>query len=81
MTEPGDRKPGTPVFRENPRPHRLSHSMARMTRAIAEGVAHHVTQRGNDRRVVFDTDADVSSISISSANTPFSTGARGLAIA
>ncbi len=25
---------------------------------IAEGVAHHVTQRGNARRVVFDSDAD-----------------------
>ena len=32
--------------------------MARMARVIAEGVAHHVTQRGNARRVVFDSDAD-----------------------
>jgi putative transposase len=32
--------------------------MARMARVIAEGVAHHVTQRGNGRRVVFDSDAD-----------------------
>jgi putative transposase len=29
-----------------------------MARVIAEGVAHHVTQRGNARRVVFDSDAD-----------------------
>jgi putative transposase len=29
-----------------------------MARVIAEGVAHHVTQRGNGRRVVFDSDTD-----------------------
>jgi len=32
--------------------------MARMARVIAEGVAHHVTQRGNARRIVFDSDTD-----------------------
>jgi hypothetical protein len=32
--------------------------MARMARVIAEGVAHHVTLRGNARRVVFDSDTD-----------------------
>ena len=32
--------------------------MARMARVIAQGVAHHVTQPGNARRVVFDSDAD-----------------------
>lgn len=32
--------------------------MARMSRVIVEGVAHHVTQRGNARRAVFDCDAD-----------------------
>ena len=32
--------------------------MARMARVIAEGVAHHVTQRGNARRVIFGSGAD-----------------------
>ena len=32
--------------------------MARIARVIAEGVQHHVTQRGNARRPVFDSDAD-----------------------
>ncbi|HKW98894.1 MAG TPA: transposase [Bryobacteraceae bacterium] len=32
--------------------------MARMARVIAEGVAHHITQRGNARRVVFTSDTD-----------------------
>ena len=32
--------------------------MARIARVIAEGVPHHVTQRGNARRPVFDSDAD-----------------------
>ncbi len=29
-----------------------------MTRAVVAGVPHHVTQRGNGRRLIFDTDAD-----------------------
>ena len=29
-----------------------------MARVVAEGVPHHITQRGNGRRVVFDSDAD-----------------------
>jgi putative transposase len=32
--------------------------MARIARVIAEGVPHHVTQRGNARRPVFQSDAD-----------------------
>jgi REP-associated tyrosine transposase len=32
--------------------------MPRLARVVATGVAHHVTQRGNARRVVFDTDSD-----------------------
>ena len=32
--------------------------MGRLARVVATGVAHHVTQRGNGRRVVFDTDSD-----------------------
>src|SRR5579863_6192155 len=32
--------------------------MARMARVIAEGVPHRVTQRGNARRAVFESDAD-----------------------
>ncbi|PWU01004.1 MAG: transposase [Terriglobia bacterium] len=32
--------------------------MARLARVIAPGVPHHITQRGNARRVVFETDAD-----------------------
>ena len=32
--------------------------MARMPRVVAQGMAHHITQRGNARRVVFDTPAD-----------------------
>jgi len=32
--------------------------MARLARVIAQGVAHHITQRGNARRDVFDSDAD-----------------------
>ena len=32
--------------------------MARMARVVATGVPHHVTQRGNSRRQVFETDSD-----------------------
>jgi putative transposase len=32
--------------------------MGRLARVVATGVAHHVTQRGNGRRVIFDTDSD-----------------------
>jgi putative transposase len=32
--------------------------MARLARVVAVGVPHHVTQRGNDRRTVFETDLD-----------------------
>ena len=32
--------------------------MARMARVVAIGVPHHVTQRGNSRRPVFETDGD-----------------------
>jgi putative transposase len=32
--------------------------MARLARVVAIGTPHHVTQRGNDRRWVFETDAD-----------------------
>jgi putative transposase len=32
--------------------------MARLARVVAVGVPHHVTQRGNDRQTVFDTDPD-----------------------
>jgi putative transposase len=32
--------------------------MARLARVVAAGVAHHITQRGNARRVVFDSDGD-----------------------
>jgi len=32
--------------------------MARFARVIATGVAHHVTQRGNARRFILDTDTD-----------------------
>ena len=32
--------------------------MARFARVVAIGVPHHVTQRGNARRVVFESDAD-----------------------
>jgi putative transposase len=32
--------------------------MPRLARVIAPGVPHHITQRGNARRDVFDTDAD-----------------------
>ena len=35
-----------------------SASMARMARAVAPGVAHHVTLRGNRRQKVFFEDAD-----------------------
>ena len=30
----------------------------RLARVVAEGVVHHITQRGNARRTVFDSDAD-----------------------
>ena len=32
--------------------------MGRLARVVVTGVAHHVTQRGNGRRVIFDTDSD-----------------------
>src|ERR1035437_4222082 len=32
--------------------------MARLARVVAIGTPHHVTQRGNDRRWVFETDSD-----------------------
>jgi putative transposase len=32
--------------------------MPRLARVIAEGVVHHITQRGNARRMVFESDAD-----------------------
>jgi putative transposase len=32
--------------------------MARLARVVAVGVPHHVTQRGNDRQTVFETDLD-----------------------
>ncbi len=32
--------------------------MARMARVVVVGIAHHVTQRGNGRRFILDTDAD-----------------------
>jgi putative transposase len=32
--------------------------MARLARVVAVGVPHHVTQRGNDRQIVFETDLD-----------------------
>ena len=32
--------------------------MARIARAVVSGVAHHLTQRGNYRRAVFEMDAD-----------------------
>lgn len=32
--------------------------MARFARVIAVGVTHHVTQRGNARRYLLDSDAD-----------------------
>ena len=32
--------------------------MGRLARVIAVGVAHHVTQRGNGRRFLLDSDAD-----------------------
>jgi putative transposase len=32
--------------------------MPRIARAVVAGVPHHVTQRGNGRRAIFDTDAD-----------------------
>lgn len=32
--------------------------MARFPRVVAVGVAHHITQRGNARRLVFETDPD-----------------------
>lgn len=32
--------------------------MARLARVVAIGKPHHVTQRGNDRRCVFETDSD-----------------------
>jgi len=32
--------------------------MPRLARVIAPGVAHHITQRGNARRTVFETDSD-----------------------
>ena len=32
--------------------------MARMPRVVAQGMAHHITQRGNALRTVFDTPAD-----------------------
>ncbi len=32
--------------------------MPRIARVVAEGVPHHVTQRGNARRLIFDSDTD-----------------------
>jgi putative transposase len=32
--------------------------MPRLARVIAPGVPHHITQRGNARRDVFDSDAE-----------------------
>ena len=32
--------------------------MARFPRVVATGLPHHVTQRGNARRVIFESDAD-----------------------
>lgn len=32
--------------------------MARIARVVVEGIAHHVTQRGNFRASVFDSDED-----------------------
>src|SRR5438477_1231856 len=32
--------------------------MARIARVVAEGIAHHVTQRGNARQVIFDDPKD-----------------------
>ena len=32
--------------------------MPRLARVVAKGVVHHITQRGNARRTVFDSDAD-----------------------
>lgn len=37
---------------------RLSSGMARIARAVAPGVPHHITQRGNRRQPVFFRDAD-----------------------
>jgi len=32
--------------------------MSRIARAVVEGMPHHITQRGNGRAIVFDTEAD-----------------------
>ena len=52
-------KPGTDgTFPERISPAANYVFMPRLARVIAEGIAHHITQRGNARRTVFDSDAD-----------------------
>jgi len=55
-------KPGTetsiPIFCEKSRVCAPNGFMPRMARAVAVGVPHHVTQRGNNRQRIFDSDQD-----------------------
>ena len=54
----GEGNPGTPyVIDDCPRPPQ-PRPMARLARAVAAGVPHHVTQRGNRRQPTFFGDAD-----------------------
>jgi hypothetical protein len=59
--KPGTRKTGDrrDVFFENIRPvFPLSFFMARLARVVALDTPHHVTQRGNARQYILETDAD-----------------------
>jgi len=55
-------KPGTetsiPIFCEKSRVSAPNGFMPRMARAVAVGVPHHVTQRGNNRQRIFDSEQD-----------------------
>jgi putative transposase len=52
------RTPQFPISAKIPRPSTLTGFMPRIARAVAVGLPHHVTQRGNNRRLIFDCDQD-----------------------
>ena len=59
IVKPGETEGRRDVFLEmiRPFPHFLF-IMARLARVVALDTPHHVTQRGNGRRVVFESDSD-----------------------
>ena len=58
-TKPGDRRnPGTDETRGQTERLLLSCAVARLARVVAVDVPHHVTQRGNARQYILDSDAD-----------------------